>query len=525
MAQEQRFELVSMLGRGGMAEVYLGWMNSVGGLKRKVAIKRILPELLQKQSKMFQRMFIDEARLAFQLEHDNVVRVYDVGQTSNTFFIVMEYIEGMDLKTIMEKMRERDTHIPMGIILYIMQQMCAGLGYAHKLTDADGKPLNLIHNDVSPPNILLGRHGEVKVSDFGLSDASGNSVATPDGMVKGKFAYISPESTSNPPEVTAQSDIFSLGIIFWEMLAGRRLFQRDSDLETFKAVKHCVVPDLRKYRPDVTPDLLNIVYTALAPNPKNRYKTAEQLYLDISAYATAMSIPLNRYDLCWLIDQLADKAWGEFVGEKVSKDVQADIERELDDMLPPGDAEMLKELVTGISVAVDVDDIVKQANETSKDNNWIEDVFEEVGFEKNEVVFKTSDNPVVSGDAEKSGDAAAVKSDAKAEQSTADTKNSDENSNPSPDSKISSDLKAVTLNSKSGIRGEKSGVSNPGKDILENLPSARTDARFTSSVRLREKSVMFTVRKQLQNQFIGAIGLGLLIGAGIIISIYKLFVL
>ncbi|MBQ8037864.1 MAG: serine/threonine protein kinase, partial [Proteobacteria bacterium] len=200
MAQEQRFELISTLGKGGMAEVFLGWMNSIGGLRRKVAIKRILPELIQKQSKRFQQMFVDEARLAFQLEHDNVVRVYDVGQSANTFFIVMEYIEGFDLKTILEKLRESGTIFPLSVALYITLQVCSGLGYAHSLTDAEGRPLGLIHNDISPPNILIGRHGEVKVADFGLSDARSNAVSTPDGMIKGKFAYISPECTHNPPQ-------------------------------------------------------------------------------------------------------------------------------------------------------------------------------------------------------------------------------------------------------------------------------------------------------------------------------------
>lgn len=213
MAQEQRFELVSTLGRGGMAEVFLGWMHSVGGLRRKVAIKRILPELIQRQGKLFQQMFVDEARLAFQLEHDNIVRVYDVGQSSNTFFIVMEYVEGFDLKTILDKVRERNTLFPVGVAMYITLQVCAGLGYAHTLSDADGVPLGLIHNDISPPNILIGRYGQVKVADFGLSDARSNNVATPDGMIKGKFAYISPESTENAASVSPCSDIFAIGIL------------------------------------------------------------------------------------------------------------------------------------------------------------------------------------------------------------------------------------------------------------------------------------------------------------------------
>ncbi|MBO4350894.1 MAG: serine/threonine protein kinase [Proteobacteria bacterium] len=384
MAQEQRFELVSTLGRGGMAEVFLGWMNSVGGLRRKVAIKRILPELIQKQGKLFQQMFVDEARLAFQLEHDNIVRVYDVGQTANTFFIVMEYIEGFDLKSIMEKLRASGTIFPLGVALYITLQVCAGLGYAHTLSDTDGKPLGLIHNDISPPNILIGRHGEVKVADFGLSDARSNNVATPDGMIKGKFAYISPESTKNPPNITSRSDIFSIGIVLWEMLAGRRLFQRDSDLDTFKAVRACEIPDLRDYRNDIPEALVKIVKKALTASPDERYQTCEEFYLDIASLATALAIPLNRYDLSWLVNDLAGNRWKEFIGEKVSEDVQKSLEDELGGMLPPGDAEMFAELVTGMSEVQ-----VEETNTTAqKENaNWLEDVFNDVGFDEGEVVF------------------------------------------------------------------------------------------------------------------------------------------
>lgn len=384
MAQEQRFELVSTLGRGGMAEVFLGWMHSVGGLRRKVAIKRILPELIQKQGKLFQQMFVDEARLAFQLEHDNIVRVYDVGQTSNTFFIVMEYIEGFDLKTIMEKLRENNTIFPLGVAIYITLQVCAGLGYAHSLTDAEGKPLGLIHNDISPPNILIGRHGDVKVADFGLSDARSNDVSTPEGMIKGKFAYISPESTQNPPAITSRSDIFSIGICLWEMLAGRRLFQRSSDLETFKAVKSCVIPDIRRIRNDIPEELLKVIYKSLAPNPDLRYQTCEAFYLDLASVATALAIPVNRYDLSWIVNDLADNRWSEFGGEKVSEAMQKTLQDELGGMLPPGDAEILGEIVTGVSVAEDVQSSEKAIAQNA---NWLNEVLDEVGFEEGAVVF------------------------------------------------------------------------------------------------------------------------------------------
>lgn len=404
MAQEQRFELVSTLGRGGMAEVFLGWMNSVGGLRRKVAIKRILPELIQKQSKLFQQMFVDEARLAFQLEHDNIVRVYDVGQTSNTFFIVMEYIEGFDLKSMMEKLRAKNTIFPLGVALYIALQVCSGLGYAHSLCGDDGQPLGLIHNDISPPNILVGRHGDVKVADFGLSDARSNDVATPEGMIKGKFAYISPESTQNPPRITTRSDIFSIGIVLWEMLAGRRLFQRNTDLDTFKAVRSCEIPDLRKIRNDISDELNQIVNKALDKDPDDRYQSCEEMYLDLASVATAQNIPVNRYDLIWLVNDLHGNQWSEFVGEKVSEDMQKTLQDELGGMLPPGDAEILSEIVTGISEA-DVSDIQVASSAKEENANWVADVFSDVGFEEGAVVFDKKDKKA--GEPEKTEDKAA----------------------------------------------------------------------------------------------------------------------
>lgn len=458
MAQEQRYDLVSTLGRGGMAEVFLGWMHSVGGLRRRVAIKRILPELIQKNGKLYQQMFVDEARLAFQLEHDNIVRVYDVGQTANTFFIVMEYIEGFDLKRIMERMRESKADFPIGVAIYIILQVCAGLGYAHALTDDQGNPFGLIHNDISPPNILVGRYGEVKVSDFGLSDARSNNVETPEGMIKGKFAYISPESTQSASKITSRSDIFSIGIVFWEMLAGRKLFQRDTDIDTFRAVRDARIPDIRKIRPDIPIEIVKIVHKALAADPDARYQTCEDLYHDLSSAANALRIPVNRYDLSWIVNDIAGNHWSTFVGEKVSGDVQKDLEAELGGMLPPGEAEALKDLVTGMSVA---DDNAMDIKTTDKKEDWIADVFNDVGFDEGDVVFKK--------DEEKKEEAKA-KTDAK------------DNAKPaaSTDSKKTPVATAAAAAAAEASK-TKSNSAIDRHDFSGLLPSARNEAKFTSS--------------------------------------------
>jgi serine/threonine protein kinase len=374
--QHQRYELVSTLGRGGFAEVYLGWMHSVGGLRRKVAIKRILPELVQKQSQMFEQMFVDEARLAFQLEHENIVRVYDVGQSANTFFIVMEYVEGMDLKRIYETLVERQEPMSLSDSLFISAMMCQGLGYAHAIKGPDGGSLGLVHNDISPPNVLIGRNGEVKVADFGLSDARSNNVQTPDGMVKGKFAYISPEGTVDPSLVTYKSDIFSVGVVIWELIAGRRLFQRSTDIETFKAVRNHEVIDLRQVRNDVPPGLAEVVNKALSQRPEHRHESCEHLYLDLLNVSYEYRIPFHRYNLCRLVSRLLGDDWTGFAGTVLSGDEGKNVLTELESILPPGVADELKKFVTGAAVTEQ-----ESSGDLSAGEGWMDEVFDEVGLD------------------------------------------------------------------------------------------------------------------------------------------------
>ena len=388
----QRYELVSTLGRGGFAEVFLGWVNSVGGLRRKVAIKRILPELVQKQSKMFEEMFVDEARLAFQLEHENIVRVYDVGQSANTYFIVMEYVEGMDLKHIYNTLTEQNEPLPMSIGLYIGTRVASGLAYAHSMTDDEGNMLGLVHNDISPPNILIGRNGEVKVADFGLSDARSNSVETPEGMVKGKFAYISPEGTRDPSLVSYKSDIFSIGIVLWELIAGRRLFQRNTDIETFKAVRDCDVTDLREVRPDCPPGVADVIHKALSANPDDRHRNCEELATELLNTSYRYNIPIDGYQLRDLVRKLQGGNWTGFSGERVSGDEMNDILNELGGILPPGVADDLGEFVTGGTVAeFDEDASAFALGDAESAAGWMEDAFAGAGFDTDDGLASFSD--------------------------------------------------------------------------------------------------------------------------------------
>ncbi|MBW2381831.1 MAG: serine/threonine protein kinase [Deltaproteobacteria bacterium] len=245
---DQRYHLLEKLESGGMAEVFLGEATSVQGFKKRVAIKRVLPHLASHTN--FIGMFLDEARLGARLSHANIVSVFDIGKSDNSFFIVMEFVDGTNLKKIIETLRVKGESFPLKDVLYIAMETCRGLSYAHELVDDDGHPVDLVHRDVSPPNILISKRGEVKVTDFGLAKARTQLERTDPGVVKGKFSYLSPEVATGQ-DVDERADIFALGVCVWEMLAGRRLFLGDTDYETVQAVSNANVPSLVGVHPEV----------------------------------------------------------------------------------------------------------------------------------------------------------------------------------------------------------------------------------------------------------------------------------
>lgn len=379
-----RYDLVTRLGQGGMADVYLGWMHSVGGIRRKVAVKRILPDLARKRRELFERMFEDEARLAFLLEHDNIVRVYDVGQSANTFFVVMEYVDGLDLRSLAAVTSARDEPVDVADVLFIGAGVAQGLAYAHSFTDGYGRSLAVVHNDISPPNILVGRQGEVKIADFGLADARSHAAETPAGIVKGKLAYLSHEATLDPDLVSSRSDIFSLGIVLWELLANRRLFHRDTDQNTLMAVRECQIPDLREIRPEVPARLVEIVGHALDPDPGSRYATAEALGSDLVELSYQLGLPISRHRLGRLVNRVKGKERQEPEGERLEDAEAAAILDELEVMLPPGVAEYLSSFVTDFRVEAEPDtDETAQSGEHS----W-RGLLDEVGFKGDESLFE-----------------------------------------------------------------------------------------------------------------------------------------
>ena len=291
---EQRYRVIDRLEAGGMAEVFRGEAVSVQGFKKQVAIKRVLPHLAQNKS--FIRMFLDEARLGARLNHANIVTVFDIGAADNTYFIVMEFVDGANLKTVLEALKKTGLRPGLKEMLYIGLEICKGLSHAHNLRDENGTPLHIVHRDISPPNILITRGGEVKVTDFGLAKATTQLEKTDPGVVKGKFSYLSPEAALGK-EVDARADVFAVGILIWEALAGRRLFLGESDYETVKKVQRAEVPSLRTFNKDVDDELDALLKKSMARDRDERYSSSQELGDAIADYLFRHRLKVTSYDI------------------------------------------------------------------------------------------------------------------------------------------------------------------------------------------------------------------------------------
>ncbi|MCK9461316.1 MAG: serine/threonine protein kinase [Proteobacteria bacterium] len=283
-----------------MAEVFQGVAESIEGFKKKVAIKRVLPHLVE--NKKFLAMFLDEARLSLRMTHANVVHVFDIGQAGGTFFIVMEFVDGTNLKRLMQWMRENGGRVPMPPAIPILVEICRGLAYAHELTDADGVNLGIVHRDVSPPNILLSRQGEVKLVDFGLAKATSQLEHTDPGVVKGKFAYLAPEAAWGR-DVDHRADIFACGIMLYELIVGKRLFLGENDVKTVELVRRAEVPPLDELDAEKRPVLEGIVRKALAYEPADRYQSCSEMSEELANFLFSQRLKVTGFDLRKLVER------------------------------------------------------------------------------------------------------------------------------------------------------------------------------------------------------------------------------
>lgn len=269
-----QYILISKIGSGGMAELFKAKKLGIEGFERVLAIKRILPHISSDEE--FIDMFIAEAKLVARLMNKNIVQVYDFGRIGQNYFISMEYIRGKDLRAILKRCREKGIKFPIPLAVFIAKEVASALGYAHTQKDSSGRDLNIIHRDVSPQNILISYQGEVKVVDFGIAKAGAHSKTTT-GVLKGKLSYMSPEQAWGKP-IDHRSDIFSLGIVAYEMFTGERLFKGDSEINTLEKVREAKVEPMPSViNADMPQDIEKKLLRALSRNVNERYQSAAEL--------------------------------------------------------------------------------------------------------------------------------------------------------------------------------------------------------------------------------------------------------
>jgi eukaryotic-like serine/threonine-protein kinase len=296
---DSRYRITERIAAGGMAEVFKGVAESIQGFRKNVAIKRVLPALTK--NKKFVAMFLDEARLSLHLQHANIVQVFDIGHADETYFIVMEFVDGVDLKQLLEWRRRISRLLTIGQTVYIIMEVCKGLAYAHDAVHPEtGRPLGIVHRDVSPPNVLLSRNGEVEVTDFGLAKAAVQVETTDPGVVKGKMSYLSPEAARGE-EVDRRADIFAVGILLYEMLTGKRLFYGESDYQTVELVRAARIPPIGTQNPEVEPELEEVVRKSLARRPDDRFQTATDLQDALAQYLFSRGLKMIQRDIAELV--------------------------------------------------------------------------------------------------------------------------------------------------------------------------------------------------------------------------------
>jgi serine/threonine-protein kinase len=276
-----KYELLGFLSTGGMAEIFLARQTGIEDFEKLVVVKKILPQLANEEA--FVEMFLDEARIAAKLNHPNIVQIYDLGQEGNEYFIAMEYLEGESLGYLVNKAQKEGYKIPPAIAAGIIAQVCDGLDYAHKYKDVTGKPQDIVHRDVSPQNIIVLFTGLIKLVDFGIAKAASQMHKTCIGTLKGKLAYMSPEQCTGK-QLDFRSDIFSVGVVLWEILTRQRLFKRGTEAEIVNAIKSKPIPNIREIRPEISPEFEAIVHKALEKNPQERFQSAAEMGSAIRGY-------------------------------------------------------------------------------------------------------------------------------------------------------------------------------------------------------------------------------------------------
>ncbi|HRC87856.1 MAG TPA: serine/threonine-protein kinase, partial [Thermoanaerobaculia bacterium] len=292
------YVLLQKIATGGMAEVWRARQSGVEGFQKEVAIKRILPHLTDNEA--FVSMFVDEAKLAAQLSHPNIIHIYDLGKIGSDYYIAMEYVEGHNLREILSAARRRNMKVPLGLALLVASRLASALDYAHRKKGFDGRELGLVHRDVSPQNVLISSEGEIKLCDFGIVKAVSKASHTQMGALKGKLQYMSPEQAWGRP-LDGRSDIFALGAILFEIMTGRRLFAGDNEVAILDAVREGRIQSPRDLEPSVPENVERLVLKALEKNPEQRFSSAGTLQMAAENVLYALKPTPTQADLAtWL---------------------------------------------------------------------------------------------------------------------------------------------------------------------------------------------------------------------------------
>ncbi|MBM4354256.1 MAG: serine/threonine protein kinase, partial [Deltaproteobacteria bacterium] len=351
-----KYTLLEKITTGGMAEVHRGVAMGPGGFARIVAIKKILP--CYSDSPEFLRMFQDEASIAARLNHANIAQVYDFDIVDGVPYLAMEFVEGKDVRSILMTCAERGLSIPWPLAVYVALEVAKGLYYVHTRRESS-RPLNIVHRDVSPQNIMVSRSGEVKLVDFGIARAVKRQAVTFAGTVKGKYAYMSPEQVSGQP-VDHRSDIFSLGTVLWEMLTLRRLFAGENEGETIARLLKTRVPAPHQVNPEVPERLSPFVLTALARNRSERFPTMLAFHESLSrvlfesgAYPDIDGISRFVHDL--FPEEMERLAQGEHLAFETAHP-QVELEA------PPAGAASEMDLVEPPSAEIDLADTIREGH-------------------------------------------------------------------------------------------------------------------------------------------------------------------
>ena len=318
--QYGKYLLLDRIAVGGMAEIFLARQMGPEGFEKTVVLKRIRPHLGDKKS--FVRMFLNEAKLAAQLNHPNIIHIHDLGKVGDSYFIAMEYLFGRDMRRVMPKCEQQGIAFPIVYACKIASQVLEGLYYAHQKTDLQGRPLGIVHRDVTPENIFVSFDGGVKVLDFGIAKAANQVEMTRAGEIKGKLSYMSPEQCMGKP-LDNRSDIFSLGVVLYEWVTGFKLFTGESDVAVLKSITDGKIYKPSYFKGDVPEQIEQILMRALEKDPAQRYQTAWEMQYDLDKFlANNEFTPSNQHLATFMKQVFADEMEAERARLSGSPEVQ-----------------------------------------------------------------------------------------------------------------------------------------------------------------------------------------------------------